>query len=55
MLPWYWLTPYGFARSVGDVIRAAARRVTTLAHREITTTTVWPSRSQRRRSQVRVR
>jgi hypothetical protein len=26
MRPWYWLTPYGFATSLGDAIRAAARR-----------------------------
>ena len=26
MYPWYWLTPYGFATSLGDVIRAATRR-----------------------------
>lgn len=26
MHPWYWLTPYGFATSLGDAIRAAARR-----------------------------
>ena len=25
MRPWYWLTPYGFATSLGDTIRAAAR------------------------------
>jgi hypothetical protein len=25
MHPWYRLTPYGFANSLGDVIRAAAR------------------------------
>jgi hypothetical protein len=26
MRPWCWLTPYGFARSLSDVIKAAARR-----------------------------